>query len=110
MAARATGSLAETEVLLLADLVAAECLYVLESFYEVERVRVAELLRAAIARPSIPTLDADPLLRALELYELDGLDFRRGIRRRPRRNDRCRENRLVRPLDRPSPHRHAREP
>ena len=75
MAARATAILAESEVLLLADLVAAECVYVLESFDEVERVRVAQLLRAAIALPSIRTLDAVLLLRALEIYELDGLDF-----------------------------------
>jgi hypothetical protein len=41
--------LAGTEPLLLADLVVAECVCVLESFYEVERPRVAELMRAAIA-------------------------------------------------------------
>lgn len=60
---------------MLADLVLAECVYVLESFYEVERVRVAELMRAAIALPSIRVVDEPLLLRALELYELAGLDF-----------------------------------
>jgi predicted nucleic-acid-binding protein len=58
MAARATAALAGGELLLLADLVLAECVYVLESFYEVERERVAELMRAAIALPSIAVLDA----------------------------------------------------
>ena len=75
MAARATKVLAESGPLLLADLVVAECVYVLESFYEVPRGRVAELMRAAIALPSIEPIDADLLLRALAVYELDRLDF-----------------------------------
>lgn len=74
MAARATAALAE-ERLLLTDLVLAECVYVLESFYEVERQQVAELMRSAIAFPSIETVDTPVLLRALEIYELDRLDF-----------------------------------
>ncbi len=75
LAARATAVLAERGPLLLADLVLAECVYVLESFYEVERRRVAELMRAALALPSIVAVDAALLLRALEVYELDRLDF-----------------------------------
>lgn len=73
MAKRATAVLASGERLLLADLVLAECVYVLESFYEVERALVAELMRAAIA--SIETVDPAALLRALEVYELDRVDF-----------------------------------
>ena len=61
--------------MLLTDVVVAECIYVLESFYGVQRAHVAELLRAAIAFPSIETLDAATLLRALESYEVDRLDF-----------------------------------
>lgn len=61
--------------MLLADLVVAECVYVLESFYEVARDRVAELMRAAIAMPSIRTIDPATLRRALEVYEVDRLDF-----------------------------------
>lgn len=75
MAARATAALAANEGLLLADLVLAECVYVLESFYDVERERVAELMRAAIALPSVAVVDAPLLLRALEVYEVDRLDF-----------------------------------
>ena len=75
MARRATALLASGERLLLADLVLAECLYVLESFYEVERTQVAALMRAAIALPAVETLDPAALLRALEVYEVDGLDF-----------------------------------
>ena len=50
-------------------------MYVLESFYDVERERVAELMRAAIALPAIATIDEDLLMRALEVYELERLDF-----------------------------------
>jgi predicted nucleic-acid-binding protein len=75
MAKRATATLAGTRQLLLADLVLADCVYVLESFYEVGRSRVAELMRAAIALPSVIVLDARLLLRALELYETERLDF-----------------------------------
>jgi len=75
MAAWATAALRGPGPLLLTDLVLAECVYVLESFYEVERSRVAELMRAAIALPSIETVDADLLLRALAVYEVDRLDF-----------------------------------
>jgi predicted nucleic-acid-binding protein len=75
MAARASAALATDEELLLADLILAECVYVLESFYEVPRERVTELMRAAIAFPSIKTVDTASLLRALEIYEVNRLDF-----------------------------------
>jgi predicted nucleic acid-binding protein len=74
-ARRATDFLARGDELLLTDLVAAEVVYVLESFYEVERSRVAELLRAILGFPSIVVLDGALLLRALEVYEIDRLDF-----------------------------------
>jgi hypothetical protein len=67
MAARATKALAGSVELLLADLIVAECVYVLESFYEVPRERAAELMRAAIAVPTIKTLASATLLRALEV-------------------------------------------
>jgi predicted nucleic-acid-binding protein len=75
MAARATAALTGDERLMLADLVVAECVYVLESFYEVERARVATLMRAAVALSSVDVIDAPLLLRALELYERERLDF-----------------------------------
>lgn len=75
LAARATAVLASGRPLLLADLIVAECVYVLESFYEVEPTRVAAMMRAAIAVPSMRTIDADLLHRALTVYELDRLDF-----------------------------------
>jgi predicted nucleic-acid-binding protein len=75
MAARATAALSGDAELFLADLVVAECVYVLESFYEVKRPRVAELMRAAIALPAVSVIEASLLLRALEVYERDRLDF-----------------------------------
>ena len=75
MASRATAALAAADELLLADLVVAECIYVLESFYEVRRQRVAELMRGLRGLPSIKTVDSPTLLRALEIYEIDRLDF-----------------------------------
>ena len=74
MAKRATRLLATEPELVLTDVVLAECVYVLESYYEVERPRIAELLRAALALPTISS-DSELLLRALEVYELDSLDF-----------------------------------
>jgi hypothetical protein len=53
----------------------AECVYVLESFYEVPRARVAELMRAATAVPTIEVMHEASLLRALEVYELERMDF-----------------------------------
>jgi predicted nucleic-acid-binding protein len=74
-AAKATAALASGEALLLTDLVLAECVYVLESFYEVPPARVAELMRAAIALPNLKTVDEAILIRSVEIYELDRLDF-----------------------------------
>jgi predicted nucleic-acid-binding protein len=72
---RATAFLTRAEELLLPDLVVAELVYVLESRYELEHPRVAELVRAVIAFPAIVVLDQTLLLRALELYERERLDF-----------------------------------
>lgn len=74
-ARRATAFLAQADELLLPDLIVAEVVFVLESFYEVERERIGELVRAIIAFPAIVVIDAGLLLRALEVYEVDRLDF-----------------------------------
>jgi predicted nucleic-acid-binding protein len=74
-AARATRFLAEADELLLADLIVAETVYVLESFYEVGRARVAELVRAIIGFDAVRVVDEELLLRAVEVYEIDRLDF-----------------------------------
>lgn len=74
-AARATRLLSQATQLLLPDLIVAEVVYVLESFYEVPRPRVAELVRAVVAFPAIEVADEPVLLRALEVYEVHRLDF-----------------------------------
>lgn len=75
MAARATAYLASAGDLLLADLIVAETVYVLESFYEVPRPQVAVAMRSLIAYDSIVTVDPALLLRAIEVHEIDRLDF-----------------------------------
>lgn len=74
-ARRATAFLERAEELLVPDLIVAEVVYVLESFYEVERQHVAELVRAVIGFPAVVVVDEPLLLRALEVYEVDRLDF-----------------------------------
>jgi predicted nucleic-acid-binding protein len=74
-ARRATAFLEKAHELLVPDLIVAEVVYVLESFYEVERPQVAELARAIIGFPAIVVADEPLLLRALEIYEVDRIDF-----------------------------------
>ena len=74
-ARRATALLAGDHELLLTDLVLAELVYMLESFYQRPREEVAEAARSLLALPSIATVDADLLLRSLELYESLHLDY-----------------------------------
>ena len=74
-AARATRFLADADELLLVDLIVAEVVYVLESYYEVERPRIADMVRAIIGFEPIRVVDDDLVLRAIEVYELDRLDF-----------------------------------
>ena len=75
LAERATALLAQTEELLLADLIVAEIVYFLESFYEVPAEKVGELVRSVIAFDSIRTLDPALLLRSLEVYVNHRIDF-----------------------------------
>lgn len=75
MAARATQYLGVERELLLADLIVAETVYVLESFYELPRPQVAQALRSLLAFDAVACVDPALLLRALEAYELDRLDF-----------------------------------
>ena len=75
MATRATSYLRTETELLVTDLVVAEMVYVLESFYETPREQVAVALRSLIALASVETVDSALLLRALEVYEIDRIDF-----------------------------------
>jgi predicted nucleic acid-binding protein len=75
MAARATAYLEAEEALLLTDLIAAEAVYVLESFYEAPRDQVAQAVRSLVAFDSVVCVDPALLLRAAEVYETDRIDF-----------------------------------
>ncbi|GAC1532616.1 MAG: type II toxin-antitoxin system VapC family toxin [Acidimicrobiales bacterium] len=75
MAYRATTYLRDATDLLLADLIAAETVYVLESFYEAPRDQIASALRSLIGFDSITCVDPALLLRAVEVYEIDRIDF-----------------------------------
>ena len=75
VAERATRYLATEQGLLLTDLVVAETAYVLESFYETPRNQVAEAIRSLIAFDPVLCVDPALLLRAVEVFETDRLDF-----------------------------------
>lgn len=75
LGARATAYLGSAQGLLLTDLVAAETVYVLESFYEAPRDDVAIAVRSLLAFDSIVCVDPALLLRAIEVYETDRIDF-----------------------------------
>ena len=75
MAHRATAFLASGAELYLTDLVAAETVYVLESFYRAPRGQVAQAVRSLVGFESIVCVDPALLLRAVEVYEVERLDF-----------------------------------
>lgn len=72
----ATEYLATARRPVLTDVIVAECVYVLEKYYRVERWRVAELMRSALDL-SDWFFGGDSLMvtRALEIYETTGLAF-----------------------------------
>ena len=75
MAAAATEYLSTEAELLLTDVAAAETVYVLESFYEAPRAQVAQALRSLVAFDSVVCVDPALLLRAVEVYETQRIDF-----------------------------------
>jgi len=74
-AKRATAFLAAGHELILPDLILAEVVYVLESYYAHPRGEIAEAARSLLAFPSVAASDHELLLRAIELYEDERLDF-----------------------------------
>jgi predicted nucleic-acid-binding protein len=60
---------------LLADLVAAETVYVLESFYEVPRDQIARAMRSLVGFDSVVCVEPALLLRAIEVYDTERIDF-----------------------------------
>jgi predicted nucleic-acid-binding protein len=74
-ARRATGFLRRGNELLLTDVIFAELVYVLRSVYARPRPDVATAARALLAMPSVTVGDLDLLLRSLEHYETERVDF-----------------------------------
>lgn len=74
-ARKATAFLRQSQELILVDLIFAELIYVLQSYYERPKAEVAQLARSLLALDSIVTADHDVLLRSLDLYELQKLDY-----------------------------------
>lgn len=72
---RATAAISSAQRLLITDVVFAECVFVLESFYETPRAQVAAAMRSLLMLPSVRVVDDALLFRALELYEDRRLDF-----------------------------------
>jgi predicted nucleic-acid-binding protein len=75
MAASATAYLQTAPQLLVTDLIVAETVYVLQSFYRAPRGQVAEAIRSLLALRSVVCVDPALLLRAVEVYEVHRIDF-----------------------------------
>ena len=67
--------LADCQSLWLTDVIAAEVVYVLQSVYRAPRETIATALRALLAMRSVVVERGSVLLRGIELYEREHLDF-----------------------------------
>lgn len=75
MAARASACLLSGRNLVLSDLVVAEIVYVLESFYQQTREQVAGLVAAVVSSSRFQVQDRALLIRSLEIYLDHKIDF-----------------------------------
>lgn len=75
MAARASAYLLSGRDLVLSDLVVAETVYVLESFYQMPRQQVASLVAALVSSSRFQVRDREMLIRSLEIYVDHRIDF-----------------------------------
>jgi len=57
------------------ELVIAEIIWVLESYYEVDKEQIAEQVRAILATEGLETINGDLVSQALEYYISDNIDF-----------------------------------
>ena len=74
-ARRASAFLAAGPVLLLTDVIVAELVYVLSSFYGRPREEIGDAVRALLSFPSIAVRDPALLYRAVELFETERFAF-----------------------------------
>jgi len=75
MAARASAYLLSERDLVLSDLVVAEVVYVLESFYRQTREQVTGLVAAVVSSSHFQVQDRALLIRSLEIYLDHKIDF-----------------------------------
>lgn len=75
MAARASSYLLSGRDLVLSDLVVAETVYVLESFYQLTRRQGASLVAALVSSSRFQVQDRELLIRSLEIYVDHRIDF-----------------------------------
>lgn len=61
--------------LMTAEIVLAEVVWVLESFYHLEKTRIAEMLKAILSTPGLEVLNGRMVENALPYYSLQNVDF-----------------------------------
>ena len=61
--------------LMTAEIVLAEVVWVLESYYKLENVRIAEMLKAILSTPGLEILNGKIVEKALQYYLLQNIDF-----------------------------------
>src|SRR5579862_6863991 len=68
----ATALIETASDLVLLDVIAAECIYVLQSNYHLARTQIVELIRSALAVPAIRSEHPTLMERALAFFETEG--------------------------------------
>ncbi|BBO81232.1 hypothetical protein DSCO28_17980 [Desulfosarcina ovata subsp. sediminis] len=61
--------------LVTAEMVLAEVVWVLESYYQLEKRRITELLKAILSTPGLKVLNGKIVENALNYYSLKNIDF-----------------------------------
>lgn len=61
--------------LMSAELVLAEVVWVLESYYQIEKVRIAEMLKAILLTPGLEVINGKIVERSLQYYIFENVDF-----------------------------------
>ena len=61
--------------LITAEIVLAEVVWVLESYYKIEKSRIAEMLKAILSTPGLKVLNGRIVEKALPYYSLQNIDF-----------------------------------
>ncbi len=61
--------------LITAEIVLAEVVWVLESYYKLEKAQIAEMLKAILSTPGLKVLNGRIVEKALQYYSLQNIDF-----------------------------------